>query len=81
MFCLLLLNFVNYVLLFLCLYILIFLYVLFCRFCFHCVLCIVCVYKMCTVLLPLGVNPNAIKKYIIVILYDQIMPETPVYAN
>ena len=32
---------------------------------FHCVvLCIVCVY-MCTVLLPPGVNPTAVNKYII----------------
>jgi len=33
-------------------------------YCFHCVdLSIVCV-EMCTVLLPLGVNPIAVNKYI-----------------
>jgi hypothetical protein len=40
-------------------------YVPFCIFYFHCVvLCIVCV-QMCTVLLPPGVNPIAVNKYII----------------
>jgi hypothetical protein len=35
---------------------------------FHCVvLCIVCVY-MCNVLLPPGVNPIAVNKYIVVII-------------
>jgi len=71
MFCMLLFNSVNYVFLFLC-------YVFFCLFkylycfvcsvlgiLFHCVvLCIVCV-QMCTVLLPLCVNPIAVNKYII----------------
>jgi len=65
MFCMLLFDFVNYLLLLLCLYILIVVCVLFCLFCFHgVVLCIVCV-KMCTVLLPPGVNPIAVNKYII----------------
>ena len=50
--------------LFLCLCIIV-MYVLFCRFCFHCVvLSIVCV-QMCTVLLPPGVNPIAVNKYIV----------------
>ena len=41
------------------------LYILFCIFCFHCiVLCIVCAWK-CAVLLPPGVNPVAVNKYII----------------
>ena len=65
MFCMLLFNFVNCVFLLLCLCILIFMYVLFCIYSFNCVvLCIVCV-KMCSVLLPSGVNPIAVNKYII----------------
>ena len=48
----------------LCLCDLIVMYVLFCIFRFDCVvLCVVCVY-MCTVLLPPGSNPTAVKKYI-----------------
>ena len=64
MFCMLLFNFVYYVFLLLCL----------CSYCyarsvlgivFHCVvLCIVCV-SLCTLLLPPGVNPIAVDRYII----------------
>jgi hypothetical protein len=56
-------NYINYVFLLLCLCIRI-MCVLFRIFCFHCVvLCIVCMY-MCAVLLPPGVNPIAVNKYI-----------------
>jgi len=50
----LLFNFVSYVFLLLCL----------CTLVVMCVLCIVYV-QMCTVLLPPGVNPTAVNKYII----------------
>ena len=70
MFCMLLFNFVNNIFLFLCVLIVMFMY----SYCYACsvlrilfhfvVLCIVCVY-MCTVLLPAGVDPIAINKYII----------------
>jgi len=58
----LLFNFVNYVFLLLCLCILIVMYVLFCAFCF---IVLFHVLFVCTVLLPPGVNPIAVNKYII----------------
>ena len=71
MFCMLLFNFVKYAFLLLCLCILIVIFMYsFCYICsvlcilFHfVVLCTVCVY-MCSVLLPPGVNPIAVNKYI-----------------
>jgi hypothetical protein len=75
MFCMLLFNFVNYIFLLLFLCILIVMYVLFCIFCFHfVVLCIVCV-QMCTVLLPPGVNPNAVKYMIYHITFQVRSPK------
>jgi hypothetical protein len=65
-----LLNFVYYVFLFLCILIVMFMYTyryvcsVLCILFHYVVLCIVCVY-MCTVLLPPGVNPIAVNKYII----------------
>jgi len=68
-------NFVNYVLLLLCLCTRIVMYVLFCIFCFHCiVLYTVCVY-MCTALLPPGVNPIAVNKYIISIIFSNLLKQ------
>ena len=55
-------NFVNYVFL-LCLCILILMNVLFCIFCLLCCSMYFCV-KMCTLLLPPGVNPNAVDTHV-----------------
>ena len=71
-FCMLLFKSVNYVFLLLCLCIVIFMCVYsYCYVCsvpgilFHCVvMCIVCL-QMCNVLLPPGVKPIAVNKYII----------------
>jgi len=64
LFCMLLFNFVNYVFSVLCLCTLIVLYVLFCVFCFI-VFCVLFVCKCLNVILPLGVNPIAVNRYII----------------
>ena len=58
----LLFSFVNYV--FLCLCIIIVMYVLFWVFCFIVLFCVLFVCN-CTVLLPPGVNPTVVNKYII----------------
>ena len=72
MFCMLLLNFVI-----LCILIVMFMHS-YCHVCsvlcilFHCVVvCIVCV-SMCTVLLPPGVNPNAVNKYTVINSRQQV---------
>ena len=61
MYCMLLFNFVYYVFLLLGLCILIVVYVPFCVFCF---IVLFCVLFVCTVLLPPGVDPVAVIRYI-----------------
>jgi len=61
-------------------YFYVYIFLFFCMFCsvdsvFIVLFYVLFVYKICTVILPSGVNPNAVNKYIIIML------ETAVHAN